>query len=333
MDLNALADFNLVATHGGFGRASRAGRRSKATLSRRVAELEEQLGVRLIERSTHGLELTEAGQLLLSRTEGPMSEVVEAFAATAEGTDQVRGVLRIAAPLLFSQLAMGRLCAEFRQLHPQLTLEVVAEDRLVDLVNERFDVAIRPNPRMDSALVGRCFAQDRLVVVAPPSVPRPGPPVAQKPPRGSGRKGAAAQAAVAMSTPAAVPVSPPPSTRDSGPVPEPLPVPAIVSAFSAGDVWTLDSGLILEPQAVLRLSSILMVRDAVLAGAGVAMLPESAVFHSLARGELVSWGTAVGREVALWVLHTSRRLASPKVKAFVDFMAARYPEGRLVLGE
>ncbi len=297
MDLNALADFNLVAAHGGFGRASRASHRSKATLSRRVAELEEQLGVRLIERSTKGLELTEAGLLLLSRTEGPMSEVAEAFAATTEGTGQVRGVLRIAAPLLFSQLAMGRLCAEFRQLHPQLTLEVVAEDRLVDLVNERFDVAIRPNPRMDSALVGRCFAQDRLVVVAQSSTPRPGLPVAEN----------------------AMPV--------------PVSVPAIVSAFSAGDLWTLESGLVLEPQAVLRLSSILMVRDAVLAGAGVAMLPESAVAHRLARGELVSWGTVVGREVALWVLHTSRRLASPKVRAFVDFMASRYPDGRLVLGD
>lgn len=291
MDLNALADFNLVATHGGFGRASRASRRSKATLSRRVSELEEQLGVRLIERSTKGLELTEAGQLLLSRTEGPMSEVAEAFAATAEGTGQVRGLLRVAAPLLFSQLAMGRLCAEFRQLHPAVTLEVVAEDRLVDLVNERFDVAIRPNPRMDSALVGRCFAQDRLLVVAPPSV---APPTAD---------------------------------------PSAVSIPAVVSAFSAGDTWTLEDGRVLAPQVVLRLSSILMVRDAVLAGAGVAMLPEFAVAQSLARGTLVSWGPVAGREVALWVLHTSRRLASPKVKAFVDFMAGRFPDGRLVLAD
>lgn len=297
MDLNALADFNLVATHGGFGRASRASRRSKATLSRRVTELEEQLGVRLIERSSKGLELTEAGQLLLSRTEGPMSEVVEAFAAASEGTGQVRGLLRVASPLLFSQLAMGRLCAEFHRLHPAVTLEVVAEDRLVDLVNERFDVAIRPNPRMDSALVGRCFAKDRLLVVAPPSVPCP-----------------AIQ----------------PSFQSSAPE---VPIAAVVSAVSAGDTWTLDNGLVLAPQAVLRLSSILMVRDAVLAGAGVAMLPESAVAHSLARGELLSWGAVAGRDVALWVLHTSRRLASPKVKAFVDFMAARFPDGRLVLGD
>ncbi|OWQ48016.1 LysR family transcriptional regulator [Roseateles noduli] len=300
MDLNALADFNLVATHGGFGRASRAGRRSKATLSRRVADLEEQLGVRLIERSARGLELTEAGQLLLSRTEGPMNEVVDAFAATREGADQVRGQLRIAAPLLFSQLAMGRLCAEFQALHPGVTVEVVAEDRVVDLVDERFDVAIRPNPRMDTALVGRCFAKDRLVVVAAPAFAKPGPGKAR-----------------AKQAPAVDVV---------------VEVPAVVSTTRDGDVWELDGGsLTLTPRPVLRLSSMLMVRDATLAGAGVALLPQSAVWSQLARGELVQWGAVRGKEVELWVLHTSRRLASPKVKAFVDFMCARYPDGVLML--
>ena len=291
MDLNALADFDLVATHGGFGRASRASRRSKATLSRRVADLEEQLGVRLIERGAKGLELTEAGQLLLARTEGPMHEIADAFTAAREGTATVSGRLRIAAPLLFAQLALGRLAAEFRRLYPDVTVEVVAEDRVVNLVDEQFDVAIRPNPRPDTALVGRCFATDRQVVVAVPSLvkPRPGK--------------------------------------------TPMKVEAVVNAFRDGDTWALDGGrLTLEPVPVLRLSSMLMLRDAALAGAGVTLLPESIVGRQLANGELVRWG-AVGEPVALWVLHTSRRLASPKVKAFVDFMGSRYPDGPLVLGD
>lgn len=289
MDLNALADFNLVATHGGFGRASRASRRSKATLSRRVAELEEQLGVRLIERSAKGLELTEAGQLLLSRTEGPLHEVADALTAAREGTGRVSGRLRIATPVLFAQLAMGRLTAEFRRLYPDVTVDVVAEDRVVNLVDEQFDVAIRPNPRPDTALVGRRFATDRLVVVAAPSIAMP-PPGA-----------------------------------------EPVRVEAVVNAFRDGDTWALEgSGLVLAPVPVLRLSSMLMLRDAALAGAGVTLLPRSIVGPQLASGTLAPWG-AVGPEVALWVLHTSRRLASPKVKAFVDFMASRYPDGELVL--
>jgi DNA-binding transcriptional LysR family regulator len=309
MDLNALADFNLVATHGGFGRASRASRRSKATLSRRVADLEEQLGVRLIERSTKGLELTEAGQALLSRTEGPMNEVADAFASTAEGAEQVRGQLRVAAPLLFSQLAMGRLCAEFRALYPGLTVDVVGEDRVVNLVEERFDVAIRPNPRMDTALVGRCFAKDRLVVVAAPSfaMPAMSRSVASK---AASRKAATNQPAVT-----------PPATE----------VPAVVTTAREGDVWELDGGLTLAPRPVLRLSSMLMVRDATIAGAGVALLPQSIVWSQLTRGELVQWGAAPGKEVELWVLHTSRRLASPKVKAFVEFMCGRYSDGILTL--
>jgi DNA-binding transcriptional LysR family regulator len=290
MDLNALVDFNLVATHGGFGRASRAGRRSKATLSRRVADLEEQLGVRLIERSSKGLELTEAGQQLLSRTLGPMGEVADAIAATREGNGKVTGRLRVAAPILFSQLAMGRHCAEFRALYPEVTVEVVAEDRVVDLVEEQFDVAIRPNPQPDTTLVGRSFAKDRLVVVAAPSI--------QKPRRSK----------------------------------KPARVPAIVNAFRDGETWAIDGGnLTLEPVPVLRLSSMLMLRDAALAGAGITQVPQSIVWDQLARGTLVQWGAVGGKEVDLWVLHTSRRLASPKVKAFVDFMCSRYPEGNLML--
>jgi DNA-binding transcriptional LysR family regulator len=291
MDLNALGDFQLVAAHGGFGKASRASGRSKATLSRRVADLEEALGVRLIERGAQGLELTEAGHLLLSRTEGPMHEVTEAVAAARDGLATPRGRLRIAAPLLFSQVALGWIAARFLASYPEVQIEAVAEDRLVDLVDEHFDVAIRVNPPKDSALVGRCFARDRRVLAAAPSVPMP-----------KGR-------------------------RDKPPR-----VPAVVMpTYRDGDVWSVRNGrLTIEPQPVLRLSSLLMVRDAIAAGAGAAMLPRSIIGAQLEKGELVSWGIA-GDEVELWVLHTSRRLQSPKVRAFVDFMCSQYPSGSFTI--
>jgi DNA-binding transcriptional LysR family regulator len=289
MDLNALVDFALVATSGGLGKASRASGRSKATLSRRIADMEEQLGVRLIERSARGLKLTEAGQGLMARTEAPMLEVAEAMTAIREGLSTPRGRLRVASPMLFSQLAMGRISAEFRVAYPEVTLEVVAEDRLVDLVEEQFDVAIRINPSPDSSLVGRCFAKDRLVVVAAPSVPMPSP-------------GSIA------------------------------PVPGIVFSNFQPTNWRLDDGrLVLEPIPNLRLSSFLMIRDAAVAGAGAALIPQSIAWSQLTRGELVQWGTVSGVEVELWVLHTSRRLPAPKVRAFVEFMCDRYPEVSLVL--
>ena len=287
MDLNALGDFQLVATHGGFGKASRASGRSKATLSRRVADLEEALGIRLIERGTRQLELTEAGHLLLRRTEGPMHEVAEAVMAARDSLATPRGRLRVAAPLLFSQVALGRIAAQFLALYPEVQIEAVAEDRLVNLVDEHFDVAIRINPSSDSALVGRCFAKDRMVLAAAPSIQMP-----------MGRKDA------------------------------PFRVPAVVTpSYREGDVWSVNNDqFTIEPQPVLRLSSLLMVRDAIAGGAGAAMMPQSIIGDLLEKGVLVSWGIA-GNEVELWVLHTSRRLQSPKVRAFVEFMCAQYPNG------
>lgn len=289
MNLNALIDFLLVASNEGLGKASRASGISKATLSRRIADLEEQLGVRLIERSARGLKLTEAGELLMSRTEAPLSEVAEALTAAREGLSTPRGRLRIAAPVLFSQLAMGRIGAEFCAAYPQIELEVIAEDRRVDLVEEQFDVAIRINPSPDSSLVGRCFARDRLVVVAAPDVAKPAP----------GKVGLVA---------------------------------AIVMPSFEPTQWRLDDGqLILQPNPTLRLSSFLMIRDAAIAGAGAALLLHSIAQASLTRGELTQWGTITGVEPELWVLHTSRRLAAPKVRAFVDFICARFPDKALLL--
>ena len=291
MNLNALEDFLLVATHGGLRKASRASGRSKATLSRRMADLEEALGVRLLERGSNRLILTEAGHTLLARAEDPMREVEEALTSAREGLATPRGRLRIAAPLLFSQLALGQLGARFLAAYPDVQLDVVAQDRAVDLVEEHFDVAIRVNPREDSMLVGRCFAKDRLVIAAAPSMKMP-------------RAGKAGK---------------------------PVPLPAVVLSSYASEPWPIDrSRLVIDPQPVMRASSLLIVRDAALAGVGVAMLPRSIIGSRLKSGELVQWGTT-GKPVDLWALHTSRRLPSAKVRAFVDFMGDQYPDGELVL--
>jgi DNA-binding transcriptional LysR family regulator len=252
-----------------------------------VAELEQALGIRLIERGTQRLELTEAGHLLLRRTEGPMHEVAEAVAAARDSPATPRGTLRIAAPLLFSQVALGRIAARFLASYPEVQIEAVAEDRVVNLVDEHFDVSIRINPPKDSTLVGRCFARDRLVLAAAPSISRP---------------------TVGGNTPARVPAVVTPSYRD-------------------GDIWSVSGGQFsITPQAVLRVSSLLMVRDAIAAGAGAALLPRSIIGDLLEQGALVSWGNA-DEEVELWVLHTSRRLQSPKVRAFVEFMCSQFPDG------
>jgi DNA-binding transcriptional LysR family regulator len=173
MDLLALTDFNLVARHGGFGRAARATGRPKATLSRRVAELEAGLGLRLLERGARTLKLTQEGRALHERTAALLSEIDAAAAAIATGGETPRGLLRISAPLLFSQAAMGKLASGFAMKYPEVRLEVTTEDRPVDMIDEGYDLVIRVNPDADENLVGRIFLRDRLVVVAHPGMQQP----------------------------------------------------------------------------------------------------------------------------------------------------------------
>ena len=283
MDLLALADFNLVARHGGFGRAARASGRPKATLSRRVAELESSLGVRLLERGARVLKLTQEGQALYERTGALLSEIDEAAADVASGAAAPRGRLRISAPLLFSQTAMGKLAASFALAYPEVRLEVTTEDRPVDMVEEGYDLAIRVNPAPDANLVGRIFLRDRLVVVAPPALARP---------------------------------------QDGAPVP------AVVRGAASATSWALkedDVGIAVDP--VLRLSSLVMVRDAVRAGVGAATLPISLVSYDIGEGRLAQWGTLEAPEIAVWALYPSRRLLSTRVSAFIDHLKSAFPLG------
>ncbi|RCS22825.1 LysR family transcriptional regulator [Phyllobacterium salinisoli] len=172
MDLLALADFNLVARHSGFGKAARATGRPKATLSRRVAELESSLDVRLFERGARNLKLTEEGRALYERTGRLLAELDEAASAIASGGHTPKGKLRISAPVLFSHSAMGKIAAGFALKYPEVRLEVTTEDRPMDMIEEGYDLVIRVNPDPDESLVGRAFLRDRLVVVASPDLPR-----------------------------------------------------------------------------------------------------------------------------------------------------------------
>jgi DNA-binding transcriptional LysR family regulator len=284
MDLLALADFTLVARHGGFGKAARAARRPKATLSRRVSELEEALDLRLFERGQRDLKLTEEGRALSERAGALLTELEETTKAIASGNERVRGRLRISAPLLFSQTAMGRLAAGFAQCHPEVRLEVTADDRMVDMIEEGYDLAIRIDPAADDALVGRPFLHDRLVVVAAPDIP--------------------------------VPVD------DA--------VPAVVRGGDPARSWTIDAGeserkIAIDP--VLRLSSLVMIWDAVRCGTGAARLPLSLVSRDIAKGRLACWGDVVGSDIALWALYPTRRLLNARVSAFLDFLRHSFPEG------
>ena len=282
MDLQALTDFNLVAAHGGFGRASRASGRPKATLSRRVAELEQSLGVRLLERGSQSLRLTDEGRALHERTDGPLSEIAEAGEAVVLGASTPRGRLRVSAPIVLAHASLGRIGARFALAYPEVQLEIVAEDRLVDPVEDGYDLIIRIDPSPDERLVGRRFLYDQRLVVAPAGTPRP--------------VGGAVKAVMLSTAPAAA-------------------------------VWRVGSApeIVLTPEPILRLSSLLMVRDAVEAGAGAALLPKLLVADDIAAGRLAYWGPHSGPSVEIWALQSSRRLIGAKVRAFLDMLEKAFP--------
>jgi DNA-binding transcriptional LysR family regulator len=285
MDLVALADFNLVARHGGFGKAARATGRPKATLSRRIMDLEAALDIRLFERGARNLKLTEEGRALHERTVVLLTELDETAASIASGAEKPRGRLRISAPLLLSQTAMGKIAAGFALKYPDVRLEITTEDRAVDMIEEGYDLVIRVNPEPDETLVGRIFLRDRLVVVASPKLERP--------------------------------------VRDES-------VPGVVRGAANRQTWKLatpDSPATIVVEPLLALSSMIMVRDAVRAGVGVARLPISLVSHDLADGTLVNWGGVEKSDVALWALYPSRRLLSARVSAFLEFLKEAFPNG------
>jgi len=293
MDLGALADFNAVVTHGGFGAAARALDRPKATLSRRVADLEQTLGVRLLERGARQIRLTEEGEALHQRTHGLMADLGEAVEAVTSHGAVPRGRLRVSAPVVFAHLLLARAAAHFALAYPRVTVDVVADDRMVDPVADGFDVVIRVNPIGDERLVGRRIFEDALWVVAAPGL--------------------------------ALPTTWPDDATA-------MPIPAVVlSHASLGATWQIRGadGAIrtLSPQPVLRVSTLLMAREAVLTGAAIGRLPKMAVQQDVRAGRLRLLGTDASAPVEIWALYSTRRLLSAKVRAFIDMLQALEAQG------
>jgi DNA-binding transcriptional LysR family regulator len=168
-ELDDLRGFVEVVDSGGFGRAARRLGVSKSIVSRRIARLEADLGTRLLSRTTRGISPTEAGLEFKARSERILAELEEAREAVARQAGDVVGRLRLSAPLSFGVRHVAPVLAELAHRYPRLEMDVSYSDRLVDLIGERFDVAIRIGALQDSSLVARRLAAVRAVVVASPA--------------------------------------------------------------------------------------------------------------------------------------------------------------------
>jgi DNA-binding transcriptional LysR family regulator len=294
-DLNDLYYFSAVVDHGGFAAAERALGIPKSRLSRRISALEEELGVRLLQRSTRRFAVTDVGSAVHRHAQTMLAEAQAAREVVDRLSAEPRGVIRMSVPVEFAQEMMPRLMPEFLAKYPQVRLQMHVSNRRVDVINEGFDIAIRVRTRLDDdgSLVMRSFGQiQELLVASPKYLDRAGRP------------------------------------RD----PEELKehVTLSISEDEARQRWELQDGsgdarrIDLKP----RLSGFDFPMLMALAkqGIGITMLPETLCAEAIRNGELEvvlpEWRLPQG---IAHLVFASRRGLLPAVRALIDFLAEKMP--------
>ncbi len=284
--LREMEMFVRIVEAGSFSAAARDLNMGQPAVSKTIAGLEDRLGVRLLVRSTRRLSPTEAGLAFYERALRAIAEANEAEAAAQGAGGGLEGRLRICAPVTFARLHVVPKVGEFLDTHPKLRLELVMDDRSIDLVAENIDAGFRLGVLTDSALTARKLAQtDRLVVASPGYLAQRGVP----------------------DTPADL------LKHDS----------IIYGQSAGGQEWLFRRGtseISVRLQARLTLSAAEGVREAVLSGQGLAISSRWMFAPELVSGEvapvLEEWSLP---PIDLWVIYPSGRLTSAKARAFVKW--------------
>jgi DNA-binding transcriptional LysR family regulator len=289
--LGQIAVFVRVVEAGSFTAAAHRLNLSKSVVSRHVTRLEDRLGARLLNRTTRRLSLTEVGRSFYERSRRGLSEVEEALLEVARLEESPRGTLRINAPVSFGILHVAPALPEFLEQYPQLSVSMELDDRKVDLIDEGFDLAIRISDLPDSSLVARRLAPCRHVICAAPEYLER---------RGRPRR--------------------PDDLGDHNVITYPYQASAKDWHFIAPD----GSSVAIAVTGSLEVNNSLALRAALLGGAGITRTPTFVVGADLSAGALVPLLTEYRTlEVSIYAVYPQRRHLSPKVRAFVDFIAAR----------
>jgi DNA-binding transcriptional LysR family regulator len=284
--------FSAVVDAGSFVKAADVLGLSKAAVSRYVGELEARLGVRLLHRTTRRLSLTEEGEVFHARCKELLSEVEEAEAEISSRRGAARGLLRVNAPVTFGIRHLAPLWGAFRELHPEVRLDITLSDRVVDLVEEGYDLAIRIATLPASTLVSKRLASTRMALCASPQYLEAH----------------------------GVPRHPADLSRHT------------VIAYrywSTGDEWHFDgpegrasvkthpcmhtnSGDTCRAMALAH-QGVILVGDDLTAGTLVELMPE---FRSI--------------ELGIYAIYPTRKHVAPKVRALIEFLAKQFSGMRLV---
>ena len=294
-DLNDLQFFAHVVEHGGYAAAERALGIPKSRLSRRVAQLEADLGVRLLQRSTRKFAVTEVGQSVYRHAQSMVSEAQAAREAVERLSAEPRGVVKVSMPIALAEDMLGKVLPEFLAAYPQVRLQLHVSNRRVDLIGEGFDVAVRVRTKLDDdgELVLRRFGQiSELLVASPDYLERHGRPTMPQE--------LASHRTLSM-------------IEDEG-----------------RQRWTLhgpgDAVEVVQIKPILVAHDFPLLMATARAGLGIALLPESVCADGVRAGELEvvvpDWHLPQGICHAVF---PSRRGVLPAVRVFIDFLAERLP--------
>jgi DNA-binding transcriptional LysR family regulator len=291
VDLNEIVVFARVVETRSFTAAAQQLGLPKSTVSRKIAQLEERLGVRLLQRTTRKLNLTEVGQAYYERCQRIVQDIAAAEQVVIDMQTAPRGLLRVTVPVDLGSTFVGALIAEFIAAYPDIQIDLDLSDRVVDLIEEGVDLGLRFGPLTESTLIARKLGAVQMRLCASSEY------VAKR-----GAPTTIAQLA----------------EHD-----------ALVFAPSGRAMtWTLrgPDGAVEDALLRSRLVSngMLALRDAMRAGGGVALLPEIVIADDVAAGRvaivLPAWSAGPAE---LFAVYPSTRNLSPKVRAFLEFVVAR----------
>jgi len=295
-DLNDLRFFAAVVEHGGFSAAGRALGVPKSRLSKRVALLEERLGVRLLQRTTRRFAVTEVGERFHAHCRAMLEEAQAAQDAVDELSAEPRGVVRVSCPVSVAQTVLAHLLPDFMALYPKVQVRLVANNRRFDVINEGIDIAIRVREKLDAdaSLILRSFGQSAVLLCGSKTF------------------------LDAHGRPA---------------VPDDLERLPLLSWFEHEGAQMMEligadkARVNIEMKARMICGEFNVIYEAAKRGMGIAALPEFICAPAIQRGELEvvlpEWTIPQG--IAHFV-YASRRGLLPGVRAFVDFLAERLAE-------
>lgn len=298
-DLNDLYFFASVVEHGGFSAAGRALGIPKSRLSKRIAQLEERLGVRLLQRTTRRFVVTEVGERFYTHCRAVLEEARAAQDAVDELRAEPRGVVRVSCPNSLAQTIVAHVLPDFLAQYPKVQIRLQATNRRVDLIGEGVDVAIRVRSKLDTdaTLVMRTFGQSRVLLVASPALLKQ--------------------------------VGRPKVPTDLSSIPA-----LAMNEHEGAQSWELIGAdgerVVVDIQPRLVCGDFSVLLESARRGIGVTLLPEFVCAPAISKGDLEvvlpDWSLPEG---TMHFVYPSRRGLLPGVRSFVDFLAERLPQTTL----